>query len=220
MKQYLKTRTLLNWFGLLGIVSFLSYLAAVIFAPLAYPGYDWLSQAVSDLSAESAPSLSLWNALSAFYSAFNLLTMALAVIAANQSQHNRVLKLGIYIYAAMNLVSEVGYRMFPLTEAGNTANFQNIMHVYVVTVSVVLLSIAGLLLCIIGGAKKKGDKLLFIGAIICLTCMMVGALVSNIVPKAIFGLFERFSTLSATAYVALIGIWVFRLPLGEKRSAN
>lgn len=32
-------RTLVQKLGLLGIVSFLSYTAAVVFSPLAYPGY-------------------------------------------------------------------------------------------------------------------------------------------------------------------------------------
>ncbi len=42
--------------GLLGIVSLLSYTVAVMYAPMAYPGYDWMRQAVSDLSAADAPS--------------------------------------------------------------------------------------------------------------------------------------------------------------------
>lgn len=40
-------KTLIERLGLLGIVSFLSYTAAVVFSPLAYPGYDWMEQAVS-----------------------------------------------------------------------------------------------------------------------------------------------------------------------------
>ena len=48
-------------FGILGIISLLSYTAMVVFPPLAYPGYDWLSMAVSDLSAEGAPSQALAN---------------------------------------------------------------------------------------------------------------------------------------------------------------
>ena len=60
-------KTLIQKLGLLGIVSFLSYAAAVAFAPLAYPGYDWMAQAVSDLSAANAPSLALWNQLSTLY---------------------------------------------------------------------------------------------------------------------------------------------------------
>ena len=51
----MKKRTLLNYCGLLGIVSLLSYTAAVVFSPLAYPGYNWMAQAVSDLSAADAP---------------------------------------------------------------------------------------------------------------------------------------------------------------------
>lgn len=35
-------RSRIQWLGLLGVVSFLSYAAAVVFSPLAYPGYDWM----------------------------------------------------------------------------------------------------------------------------------------------------------------------------------
>jgi hypothetical membrane protein len=63
----MRKKTLLNYLGLLGVISFLSYLSAVIFSPLAYPGYDWKSQAVSDLSAANAPSFTLWNQLSCLY---------------------------------------------------------------------------------------------------------------------------------------------------------
>lgn len=41
--------------GICGIISLLSYTAMVVFSPLAYPGYDWMSMAVSDLSAVGAP---------------------------------------------------------------------------------------------------------------------------------------------------------------------
>lgn len=60
-------KTLINYLGLLGLISLISYSVAVIFAPLAYPGYNWLTQAVSDLSASAAPSLMLWNQLSSLY---------------------------------------------------------------------------------------------------------------------------------------------------------
>lgn len=51
-------KPLIQKLGLLGLVSLLSYTAAVVFSPLAYPGYDWMAQAVSDLSA-AAPSLEM-----------------------------------------------------------------------------------------------------------------------------------------------------------------
>ena len=73
-------KSLIQKLGLLGIVSFLSYTAAVVFAPLAYPGYNWLSQAVSDLSAANAPSLSLWNQLSALYNACEVVCVTIVCI--------------------------------------------------------------------------------------------------------------------------------------------
>ena len=54
-------RKLIHWLGLCGILALLSYTAAVVFSPSAYPGYQWMAQAVSDLSAETAPSRQLWN---------------------------------------------------------------------------------------------------------------------------------------------------------------
>ena len=69
MRVRIMKRTLTQKLGLLGVVSLLSYTAAVVLSPLAYPGYDWMAQAVSDLSAADAPSLALWNQLSAGYNA-------------------------------------------------------------------------------------------------------------------------------------------------------
>ena len=60
-------RKLIQWLGLTGVVALLSYTAAVLLSPLAYPGYDWMAQAVSDLSADTAPSKMLWNQLAAPY---------------------------------------------------------------------------------------------------------------------------------------------------------
>ena len=35
-------RKLINWMGLLGIISLISYVLAVIISPMAYPGYNWM----------------------------------------------------------------------------------------------------------------------------------------------------------------------------------
>ena len=70
-------KNLMNCCGLFGIVAFLSYTAAVVFSPLAYPGYNWMAQAVSDLSASNAPSLRLWNQLSSLY---NVCTLVCAMM--------------------------------------------------------------------------------------------------------------------------------------------
>ena len=93
-------RTLTQKLGLLGLVSFLSYAAAVIFAPLAYPDYNWMAQAVSDLSAADAPSLALWNQLSALYNACEVVCVTVVCIGM-QGRKTRLLRTGIYLFAVM-----------------------------------------------------------------------------------------------------------------------
>ena len=49
-------RKLINFAGLTGIISLISYTIAVIFAPLAFPGYDWASVSSFDCPESRANS--------------------------------------------------------------------------------------------------------------------------------------------------------------------
>lgn len=200
-------KTLIQYFGLLGVVSFLSYAAAVVFAPLAYPRYDWLSQAVSDLSAANAPSLALWNRLSALYNVCEVVCATIVCLGVQHKQ-NKLLKTGVYIFAAMEWISAVGYRAFPLSDSGYAGTAQDVMHM-VVTVAVVLLSIASLVLVIVAGARDKTCLSYCICAAVALCMMLVGALGMKIVPAAYFGVVERFSVFAATGFNAALGIHLF-----------
>lgn len=200
-------KTLIQKLGLLGVVSFISYAAAVIFSPLAYPDYDWLSQAVSDLSAANAPSLATWNKLSALYNVCEVVCVTLACIAI-QGKQNKLLKIGVDLFAAMEWISAVGYRAFPLSNSGYDGTFQDVMHM-IVTAAVVLLSIASLTIIIIAGIKDKKSLSYAICASVALFMMLVGALGMKIVPPAYFGVVERFSVFAATGFNAALGIHLY-----------
>ena len=200
-------KTLVQKLGLLGMVSFLSYTAAVVFAPLAYPGYDWMAQAVSDLSAANAPSLALWNQLSALYNACEIVCVTVVCIGI-QGQKTKLLRVGIYLFAVMEWISAIGYRMFPLSDSGYAGAFQDGMHM-IVTVAVVLLSIVSLGVIIAAGAKNEGCRSYGICAGIALGMMLVGALGMKIVPAAYFGVVERFSVFAATGFNAALGLHLF-----------
>ncbi len=207
-------RTMINKLGILGVISLLSYTAAVIFAPMAYPGYNWMTQAVSDLSAENAPSRLLWDQLSSLYGSCGIVSiMMVCVYVSYRKIWNKILRMGIYLFAAMNWVSAVGYKMFPLTESGYVNNLQNIMHVYVVTGLTVLLSIVSLVLIMIGGYKKNTCRSVAVFASVALFMMFAGAIGTGAAPKEYFGIFERFSVFAATAFNAVLGMYLF---LGEK----
>lgn len=193
--------------GLLGIVSFLSYTAAVVFSPIAYPGYNRMAQAVSDLSAADAPSLALWNQLSAFYNACEIVFVTVVCIGI-QGQKTKLLRAGIYLFAVMEWISAVGYRMFPLSTGGYAGEFQDIMHM-VTTGLVVMLSIASLTVIIVSGAKDKRCRSYGVCAAAALGMMLVGAVGMKIVPAAYFGVVERFSVFAATGFNAALGIHLF-----------
>lgn len=200
-------KSLIQKLGLLGVVSLLSYTAAVVFSPLAYPGYNFMAQAVSDLSAANAPSLSLWNRLSAFYNVCEVVC-ATVVCVGIQGQKTKLLRTGIYLFAVMEWISAVGYRMFPLSDSGYAGKFQDIMHM-VVTALVVLLSIVSLIVIIVAGAKDKRCRSYGICAAVALAMMLVGAMGMKIVPAEYFGIVERFSVFAATGFNAALGIHLF-----------
>ena len=199
-------RSLTQKLGLLGVVSFLSYTAAVVFAPLTYPGYNWMAQAVSDLSAANAPSLALWNQLSALYNACEVVCATVVCIGI-QGQKTKLLRSGIYLFAIMEWISAVGYRMFPLSSSGYAGAFQDVMHM-VTTALVVLLSIVSLTMIIVAGAKSKNCSY-GVCAAVALAMMLVGAMGMKIVPAEYFGVVERFSVFAATGFNAALGIHLF-----------
>ena len=217
MKRTGKRKSLLNMCGLLGAVSLLSYAAAVVFSPLAYPGYDPLAQAVSDLSAANAPSLALWNRLSSLYNVCEVMCVMMVCVGI-AGVGTRLLRAGIYTFAAMEWISAVGYRSFPLSDSGYAGTFQDVMHM-VVTALVVVLSIVSLTLVIIAGARDAGCRSYGICAAVALCMMLVGALGMKLVPAAYFGVVERFSVFAATGFNAALGIHLFLSDRKEVRNA-
>lgn len=203
-------RKLINWFGLAGIAALLSYAAAVVFSPAAYPGYDWMRQAVSDLSAQNAPSRMLWDQLAAVYNTGSVVCVScVSAFVSEQRTGTRLFRTGIHLFTLMNWVSAIGYAMFPLADSGmEITSFQEIMHI-AVTAAVVLLSVVSLLTLIIAGFRRKDLKRIGLWAFIALVMMMTGALGQGIVPAKYFGIVERFSVFAAAGFTAVLGWELF-----------
>ncbi len=211
LKGVFKNRTILNYLSLTGILAVVFYVLHDVVGAQFYPGYNFLSQAVSDLTASDAPSRVVAGGLSSVYGIFSVIS-SMAVVLLVKDQLNKTLRVGIYLFAVMNLISNIGYSLFPLSTSGYAATFQDVMHLYVVTMLVVLLSISSLILIIVGGLKGKikFQSLSYI-AMVALLLMMSGAILSNLVDPSIFGLVERFSTYSAVLFTGVLGVYGFRM---------
>ena len=197
--------------GLLGIAALLSYVAMVVFSPLGYPGYDWVSMAVSELSADGAPSQALAEQLNCLHGPCGLVAVTAVCVACGCCK-SKILRIGIYCFTAMEWTSGIGYKLFPWVNGAANSHPQNVMHL-IITAAVVILSLAALIMVIIG-AGKEGIRSLQVWALICLIAMLLGP-VGMALPKAVFGIFERFSTLSATTFLAVLGWHLFKGRFGE-----
>lgn len=125
-----------------------------------------------------------------------------------QGQKTRRLRAGVYLFAIMEWVSAIGYRMFPLSDSGYAGAFQDMMHM-VVTALVVLLSIVSLSVIVSAGLKDKSCRFYGVCAAIALGMMIIGAMGMKIVPAQYFGVVERFSVFAATGFNAALGVHLF-----------
>ena len=192
------------WALISGVLSVVFYILHDFIGGMYYPGYDRMSQAVSDLTAVDAPSFVIAGGLSKVYGIFSCLCCAFLCVMVENVRKS--LRLGVYLFAAMNGISAVGYSLFPLTGSGYDGSVRSFIHVYVVTVPVVLFSIASLIL-IAAGSFRDNRKTLGIFAVIALLCMAFGAAGSANVPREVFGMVERCSTYSAVVFTGILGVY-------------
>ena len=205
----MEKKKLINWLCLSGVLSVIFYLLHDIIGAMNYPGYNFMSQAVSDLTASDSPAFVIASGYSKVYGIFSCLCCSLVCILVSKEK-SRLLRLGIYLFTIMNFISAIGYSLFPLSSAGYDGTMQSFIHVYIVTILVVLLSITSLLLISIGSLKGKNKhKLLGMFSIIALLFMFIGAVGSQNVSKEIFGIIERFSTYSAVIFTGILGVYGF-----------
>jgi len=193
------------WTLVFGILAVLLYLLHDIVGAMHYPGYDPMTQAVSDLTAVDAPSYVVASGYTKIYGIFSCLCNVFVCLL--MRDHRKPLRTGIYLITAMQFTSAVGYSLFPLTGRGYDGSFQSFMHVYVITVIVVLLSIVSLIF-IAAGSFKEGKKLLGIFALITLACFFT-APVSAALPS-VFGIVERFSTYGSCVFTLVLSAVVYR----------
>lgn len=197
---------LVRLLSLSGVLAAVFYFLHVYYGIQNYPNYSSMSQAVSDLTATDAPSFVVASRFSALYSMFAVLGCTFLCLIVTD-QINKTFRLGIYLYTIMNWVSSIGYTLFPLSGKGYQGTFQDIMHFYVVTIAVVLLSIVSLILIFIGGRRNKETKAIAILGLVALLLMFLGSIGTGVAPKEYFGVLERFSVFSVVIYTALLGLF-------------
>lgn len=201
------TRSRSQWLALSGLVGALFYFLHVIVGKLYYPGYSSMSQAISDLTAATAPSRDIAAGLSSTYSLFTVAACTLLCVFF-EGKGNRSFRTGIYLFAAMQWVSAIGYSLFSLSDSGYAGTFRDVMHM-IVTMAVVLLSIISMILIAVGCMKRPPTRRFGLFTIAMLALMALGSMGTGAVPPAYFGIAERISVYSVIIYTAALSWFTF-----------
>ena len=207
----MKQKKFINYLCLSGVISLVFYLLHDILGGMNYPGYSFMKQAVSDLTATDAPSFVVASGYVTVYKIFACLCLTLVSLLVKKEKM-KSLRIGIYLFTIMTFISSIGYALFPLSSSGYDGSTASFIHVYILTAIVVLLSIISLVLISVGSFKGlEKHKYLGILSIVFLALMFVGAVFSTNVSKDIFGLFERFSTYSVVIFTGILGLYGYEV---------
>jgi len=181
-----------------GLLSLVAYFSHVVIGTMLYEGYDPLSQAISDLTADDSPVKTLTRTLAHIYGFFSVITVYL-LYRFSFYQSTKRLRWGMLCFGMMIVLSAIGYALFPLSEAGYAGSFQDIMHM-VITVLVVLLTVASLILFYFG-FNIKFAKYYTLFAFISIT---ISPLLMVVFGPNLFGLFERISVYTVVIYLGFL----------------
>ncbi|ALC92650.1 hypothetical protein AM500_04010 [Bacillus sp. FJAT-18017] len=137
----------------LGMVGVAFYLLHTILGNLLWPEYNPITTDISSLTADGAPDAELLRIFGMVYGICMML-MASALIFKAFREYHGLLKAGYIILLIMQVVSFIGYRLFPLTGDKTDMSFQNVMHL-VVTLIVVFTTIAASFCLALGFLKQE-----------------------------------------------------------------
>ena len=196
---------------LTGVVAALVYIAHTIVGDLLWSDYSAVKQAISDLTADSAPNASM---LRIFTTVYGVLTVVFSVSLWQflKGKFNQFVNWGTIFMVVLFTVSFLGYMLFPLDGDGASMNFQNVMHI-VVTAIVVLSTILSLFLLGIGllrypTQKKLSTMLLVATGVIVASGASIGIVLAN--QLDILGIVERINIYTLQIVIAVLSIHYYR----------
>ncbi|KZX10168.1 DUF998 domain-containing protein [Methanobrevibacter curvatus] len=196
---------IISFFGLIGLIF---YFLHVITGEIFYPNYDPLAQAISDLTALNSPSRNISSLFSILYGIFTVI-FSIGFFTYFKGKINRIVTSASFVFAIMTIISFLGYTFFPLSESGYAGSFQDQMHI-LVTVFVVIFTIATLILFFVGFFKTKEYKYFGIISLVILILLFVGAMLMNILPNEYLGIAERINVYSIVIFTGLLSLWMYK----------
>ncbi len=200
-----------KYFYLAGIGSTLSYLLADILGHIIYPGYNFVSNAISELS-ESGSDHRLLFSLILVSSSFMGIVFGINIISNHKFKENKLIFLGGVLLLVMSICTTLTTTIFPMDPVGTEATFPGTMHLVLIELSVIMIFPALILIGI--GMKRKYNLKKFRN----FTFITVGILVisGGMSPIVIanweeyMGLIERINVYTYFIWIIVLAILLFK----------
>lgn len=176
----------------LGMIGVIAYLIHTFLGNILWEAYNPITMDISSLTAIGAPNAELLRIFTTIYGLAVILFVTGMVIKSFR-KYNKLTRAGYIILLTMELISLIGYGLFPLTGDKTVMTFQNMMHI-IVTAVVVFSTIAFGFVLAAGYLKqaetKKLGKFVLIMAVV-ITLMGVINPISMGAGLNILGVTER-----------------------------
>jgi hypothetical protein len=196
-----------------GAASTLFYFGMDVAAALLYDGYSYTDQTISELSAISAPTRSLWVPLGFVY---GVLVIAFGYGIWVSAGHKRALSVVAGLVLAMGLVSLVAWPLAPMHQrdvlAGGGATFSDTLHLILAGVNSLLF-----ILMIAVGATGLGKHFRLYSIVTIVAVLIFGALtflaasgVEANEPTPWLGVKERIAVFASMLWMAVLATLLWR----------
>jgi len=190
-----------------GIASTVLYISTDILAAMTSPGYSYLNQAVSELSAIGAPTRPLWLAMSFL---FNPLLIAFGIGVRRAAGEKRSLRITGILLAVWGVVGFL-WLPFPMHLRGAERSFTDTMHIVMTGVTVLLMT------AFIGfGAAARGKWFRIYSVLTIVLMYGFGALTGMLAtridtgPTPWMGAFERIIVYAPMLWVLVLAVVLLR----------
>lgn len=193
---------------ILGILAASNYILADFITSQFYPGYSYINQTISELSAIGAPTAQLWKDLTVLFSPMIILFGIGVFLSASK-------KLSLKISGALiSLFGLSGYSwiFFPMNVRGNIGSVSDTGHLVLAAITVLLLT---LFIAFGSGAINLRFRLFSIFTI--LIMLFFGYLTATMAPQVAanqpthwMGIFERISVFSPMIWMTVLATLLLR----------
>ena len=192
---------------LCGIFSSVLYIATdILAATFLYPGYDYTSQQVSELSAVGAPTRTLWIAMTFVYDGL-VIAFSLGVwISASKKRTLQVTSILLTMFAIIGIL----WAFFPMHQPGTVEVETDIMHIVFA-----MLQLFVMVLFIGLGSGVRGTKFRFYSVATIIAMLSFGAIVTQQINAIAagqstpwMGLFERVSVYAPEIWIIFFALMI------------